>query len=86
MIVRLGTDSVNPFRQQIYKTLLSVAPKPQKKDGLFLDRPGRREAARRRHSEVATKFAGPSVRNVPHQNNYTVRFSMAGRVQTTARK
>jgi len=45
MIVRLGTDSVNPFRQQIYKTLLSVAPKPQKKDGLFLDRPGRREAA-----------------------------------------
>src|SRR5262249_35066339 len=27
--VRLGTDSVNPFRQQIYKSLVSVAPKPQ---------------------------------------------------------
>jgi hypothetical protein len=27
--VRLGTDSVNPFRQQIYKSLVSVALKPQ---------------------------------------------------------
>jgi hypothetical protein len=26
--VRLGTDSVNPFRQQIYKSLVSVALKP----------------------------------------------------------
>jgi hypothetical protein len=29
IIVRLGTDSVNPFRQQIYKLLVSVALKPQ---------------------------------------------------------
>ena len=29
IIVRLGTDSVNPFRQQKYKTLVSVALKPQ---------------------------------------------------------
>jgi hypothetical protein len=27
--VRLGTDFVNPFRQQIYKSLVSVALKPQ---------------------------------------------------------
>jgi len=27
--VRLGTDSVKPFQQQIYKSLVSVAPKPQ---------------------------------------------------------
>src|SRR6516164_6680881 len=26
--VRLGTDSVNPFRQQIYKSFVSVALKP----------------------------------------------------------
>jgi hypothetical protein len=29
IIVRLVTDSVNPFRQQIYKSLVSVALKPQ---------------------------------------------------------
>ena len=29
IIVRLGTDSVNSFRQQIYKSLVSVALKPQ---------------------------------------------------------
>jgi len=29
LIVRLGTDSVNPFRQQIYKSFVSVAPKSQ---------------------------------------------------------
>src|SRR6516225_7565786 len=29
IIVRLGTDSVNPFRQQIYKFLVNVALKPQ---------------------------------------------------------
>jgi hypothetical protein len=28
--VRLGIDSVNPFRKQIYKSLVSVAAKPQK--------------------------------------------------------
>ena len=27
--VRLGTDSVNPFRRQIYKSLVSVALKTQ---------------------------------------------------------
>ena len=27
--VRLGTDSANPFRQQIYKSLVSVALRPQ---------------------------------------------------------
>src|SRR5215467_2236053 len=31
--VRLGTDSVNPFRQQIYKSLVSVALKPQNRTG-----------------------------------------------------
>ena len=35
---------------------------------------------------LAGDAGGPSVRNVPHQNNYTVRFSIAGAVQTTARK
>jgi hypothetical protein len=29
IIVRLGTDSVNPFRQQIYRFLVNVALKPQ---------------------------------------------------------
>src|SRR5262245_11787907 len=33
IIVRLGTDSVNPFRQQIYKSLVSVALKPQNRTG-----------------------------------------------------
>ena len=33
IIVRLGTDSVNLFRQQIYKTLVSVALEPQKRTG-----------------------------------------------------
>ena len=37
--VCLGTDSVNPFRQQIYKSLVSVALKPQteKPPGLATD-------------------------------------------------
>jgi hypothetical protein len=30
IIVRLGTDSVNPFRQQIYKFVVNVALKPHK--------------------------------------------------------
>jgi hypothetical protein len=37
IIVRLGTDSVNLFRQQIYKTLVSVAA--TEKHGLFFDCP-----------------------------------------------
>jgi len=37
IIVRSGTDSVNLFRQQIYKAFVSVALKPQKKEGLFFD-------------------------------------------------
>jgi hypothetical protein len=37
IIVRSGTDSVNLFRQQIYKAFVNVALKPQKRDGLFFD-------------------------------------------------
>jgi hypothetical protein len=33
IIVRLGTDYVNPFRQQIYKSLVSVALKAQNRTG-----------------------------------------------------
>jgi hypothetical protein len=42
IIVRLGTDSVNSFRQQIYESLVSVAPshrqqsrQPMRKTGGF---------------------------------------------------
>jgi hypothetical protein len=35
IIVRLGTDSVNSFRQQIYKSLVSVALKPQNRTAVL---------------------------------------------------